>query len=548
MKLRPVVPTRCRPALRALGWLAVAIAVTHCTSVRRFLVPPPTPEAQQRAAKTKPAANHADLALVAASVYGVPGARSVTIRGDRVLAVGTPLEISATLGPATRLVSVSGGVVMPGWVDAHVHLQGVAQLMDAADLRGVRDRASLAAAVRVAQATADEWLWGFGMPQETYDKLSSAELEAALEGKPAYLSRADGHGARVTAALHAWLTPELRSQVVAADGRIDEVLAQKVWRELPSLRAARLRPLVRQTLMKLQRVGLTEVHAMGESATVATVLAELEHEGRLPMRVKLFLDYERPEGKRLLDGTFNLPYKGLLEIAGVKLWLDGTLGARTAALSKPYADRPGESGKLLYSDAELQKVIERADRRQLQVALHAIGDAAVMQITRVIKGMSRSKLARPVRIEHAQVVDPQTLQGLEPGSVECSIQPRHAEMDKAFAQDRLGAERLSWAYRGLELAERCPIRVGSDMPVLGADPLADRLALLRSAPGQMPKDRAERLALAALTSGGTAAGDVAIRSGSRADLVVWSADPLLDPQAKPLWVVVAGVAMRMILE
>lgn len=548
MSSHPYASRRLRFALRALGGLALALATTHCAQVKRFLVPPPTPQAQQRAAKAKPAPNHAQLAIVAAEVYGAPGARAVTIRGDQVLAVGTPLEISTTLGPATQLVSVPGGVVVPGWVDAHVHLQGVAQLMDAADLRGAADRASLTAAVRVAAAIADDWLWGFGLSAKAFEELSPADIEAALDGRAAYLSRADGHGARVTAALYAWLSPELRAQVAAAEGRIDGVLAQQVWRELPTVRVARLRPLVRQTLAKLQRRGLTEVHAMGESATVATVLAELEHEGRLPLRVKLFLDYERPEGKRLLDGSFALPYKGLLEVAGVKLWLDGTLGARTAALSAPYADRPGESGKLIYSDALLRQVIAQADRRQLQVALHAIGDAAAAQIVRVLAAMQRPQAAKPVRIEHAQILDPQTLQALDASRVECSIQPRHAEMDKGFAAARLGAERMAWSYRGLELAERCALRVGSDMPLLDADPLADRAALLASAPASMPRPRAEALALAALCSGGSTAGDQLIRSGARADLVVWSADPLKDPRAKPLWSVVAGVAVRLVDE
>lgn len=213
MNSRPLPrPTRAAPPWLALA--ALTFMTVNCASVKRFLVPPPSPQNQQRAAKAQPEAKHAQLAVVGAVVHGVPGARCVAMRGDQVMAVGTPLEVSATFGPATQLVSVPGGVVMPGWVDAHVHLQGVAQLMDAADLRGAVDRPSLAAAVQVALATADEWLWGFGLSQESFDKLSAADIEAALQGKPAYLSRADGHGARVTAALQAWLNPALRAEAL----------------------------------------------------------------------------------------------------------------------------------------------------------------------------------------------------------------------------------------------------------------------------------------------------------------------------------------------
>ncbi len=485
---------------------------------------------------------HAELLLVAGSVYGSPSARAVAVRSGQVMAVGTPLEVSATLGPSTQMVSVPGAVVMPGLVDAHVHLQGAAQLRDAADLRAVKDEDSLRAAVQVALATADEWLWGFGLSQQVFETLPASAIEAALDGKAAYLSRADGHGARVTEALIDALPKELAAKVAAADGRIDEVLAQQVWREMPALRPARLRPLLRQTLMELQRFGITEVHAMGEPAAVATVLAELDHEGRLPMRVRLFLDLERPEGQRLLDGTFVLPYKGLVDVAGVKVWLDGTLGARTAALSQPYADAPGTSGQLLMTDAALQLVIERTDRRKLQLAVHAIGDAAVGQVVRVLQGMKRPPGAKPLRIEHAQVVSPEQMTALSGLSVECSVQPRHAEADKDFAAARLGPERLAWGYRGLELAKVCNVRSGSDLPVIQANPLADLRALTKGTAG------ADELALAAVTSAGSAAGRVAIAKGMQADLVVWSADPRTSATAKPLWVVLAGTALRLVDE
>lgn len=529
-----------------LLWALLGVAASSCANLRRFLVPPPSATGQLPARQVAVKNAHAELLLVAASVHGAPRARAVAIRAGQVVAVGTPLEVSATLGPSTQIVSVPGAVVMPGLVDAHVHLQGAAQLRDAADLSAVTDEASLRAAVQVAVATADEWLWGFGLSQAVFECLPASAIEGALEGKAAYLSRADGHGARVTEALIDSLPQELAARVAAADGRIDEVLAQQVWREMPALRPARLRPLLRQTLMELQRSGITEVHAMGESAAVATVLAELDHEGRLPMRVRLFLDYERPEARRLLEGTFVLPNKGLLDVAGVKVWLDGTLGARTAALSQPYADAPSTSGQLLMTDAALQKVIERADQRKLQVAVHAIGDAAVGQVVRVLQSMSRPERAKPVRIEHAQVVSPEQLAALGTLAVECSIQPRHADADKAFAAARLGTARLSWGYRGLELAKACNVRSGSDLPVMRADPLADWRALLKGAAG--PADQAQGLALAAVTAAGTAAGAAPVATGMQADLVVWSADPRTSPTAKPLWVVLAGSALRLVEE
>lgn len=533
--------------LRRIGLVLAVLAVASgCANVRRFLVPPPTAASQLPARQTAVKAAHAELLLVAGAVHGAATARAVAIRDGMVMAVGTPLEVSATLGVNTQMVSAPGAVVMPGFVDAHVHLQGAAQLRDAADLSTVKDEASLRAAVQVALATADEWLWGFGLSQEVFETLPASAIEEALDGKAAYLSRADGHGARVTEALIDALPQELAAKVAAADGRIDEVLAQRVWREMPALRPARLRPLLRQTLMELQRFGITEVHAMGEPAAVATVLAELDHEGRLPMRVRLFLDAERPEGRRLLEGTFVRPHKGLLDVAGVKVWLDGTLGARTAALSQPYADAPGTSGQLLMTDAALQQVIEKADRRKLQVALHAIGDAAVGQIVRVLQAMERPAGASPVRIEHAQMVSPEQMAALSGLRVECSVQPRHEAADKAFAAARLGTDRLTWGYRGLELAKVCNVRSGSDLPVVRADPLGDLRALLHGPAGLNGAN--DELALAAVTAAGTARGAAPIVKGMPADLVVWSADPRTTAKARPLWVVLAGTALRLVDE
>ena len=542
----PIRSKRRRAYPPWLLWALLGLVASGCVSVRRFLVPPPSATGQQPVRQAAVKTIHAELLLIAAAVHGVPGARAVAIRAGQVMAVGTPLEISATLGPSTQMVSVPGAVIMLGLVDAHVHLQGAAQLRDAADLSTVNDEASLRAAVQAAAATADEWLWGFGLSQQVFASMPASAIEAALEGKAAYLSRADGHGARVTEALIDSLPKPLAAQVAAADGRIDEVLAQQVWRELPPLRPARLRPLLRQTLMDLQRQGITEVHAMGEPAAVAMVLTELDHEGRLPMRVRLYLDLERSEGRRLLDGTYTLPNKGLLDVAGVKVWLDGTLGARTAALSQPYSDDPSTSGRLLLTDSALQQVIERADRRKLQVAVHAIGDAAVGQVVRVLQGMKRPERAKPVRIEHAQVVSPEQMAALATLAVECSIQPRHAAADHAFAAARLGRDRLSWSYRGLELAKVCNVRSGSDMPVLPAGPIADWRALLKGPGGAT--EQAQGLALAAITAGGTAAVAASIASGTPADLVVWSADPRKDAKAKPLWVVLAGSALRLVDE
>jgi predicted amidohydrolase YtcJ len=298
------------------------------------------------------------------------------------------------------------------------------------------------------------------------------------------------------------------------------------------------------------------VHALGATAGLRDALVDLELDGRLPLRVKLFLDGELPEAQALLHPPKPLPlHQGeppppvaapawlrtrLVQVVGVKFWLDGTLGAHTAAMSQPYADDPGQ-GKLAMTDATLAEHIEAADRAGLQVALHAIGDAAVAQIVRVISGLHRAEDALPVRIEHAQVVAPDTLAQLATLRVVCSVQPLHARDDVGVFPQRLGPERLEWGYRLASLAKVCPLLAGSDLPVSDAEPLAMWQAMTQ-APGRAASERMDaELALRALLPGGTATGQAVPQVGDRVDLVVWSRDPLQPgPPPEVLVLVVAG--------
>lgn len=547
--------------MKSLVVCVLVALLTGCAAVKRFLVPPPhAGDPAALTATTTPAGHLADLVLYVGRIHGAPKDHTaIALRGGRVLAIGTPEQMQPLLAPTTQVIRQSSAVLLPGFVDAHVHLDGASLLGDAADLRKATTRSQVEAALTEATGgvvARSDWLWAFGLTPKLAAQVSMADLDRVAGDVALYVSRADGHGGLVNAAMLKRLPQDVRDLAIAAGGRLDEKLARAVWRSLPSPRPERWKPLIAQTLLDLQQHGLTEVHAMGATADLRDVLVDLERDGRLPLRVKLFLDGELPEARALLhpppppklpEGETPPPapvpawkQTHLVQVVGVKFWLDGTLGARTAALTQPYADDPGR-GELAMTDVALADAVTAADRAGLQVAVHAIGDAAVAQIARVLAGLHRPDDALPVRIEHAQVVAPETLAHLAGLRVLCSVQPLHARDDVGFFPQRLGSARQDWGYRLASLAKVCPLLAGSDLPVSEADPLAMWQAMTQ-APGRASTERMDpNVALQALLPGGTASGRAVPEPGERVDLVVWSRDPLLPgPEPEVLAVVVAG--------
>ncbi|MEY3011970.1 MAG: hypothetical protein RIT45_705, partial [Pseudomonadota bacterium] len=283
----------------------------------------------------------------------------------------------------------------------------------------------------------------------------------------AVFSSPDGHGLLLTRAALA-LLPEAIRGLADGDGRLRAAAARRAWRALPAPRRQRIAPLLVRLLTQLSERGIGEVHAMGESTQTLRVLQELERARRLPVRVRVYLDAHDPQTPTVLReaaarGRPSRP--PLVTVAGVKLWLDGTLGGRTAALRGTYTDAPGQ-GSLETSDAELRAWIGRCDRADRQLAVHAIGDAALGQLLRVAG--ARTEGAVPIRIEHAQVVGADQLAGLR-GFV-CSVQPLHRLEDHSFAAARLGEARVADGWRARSLQATCPLLLGSDLPISPSDP------------------------------------------------------------------------------
>lgn len=395
---------------------------------------------------------------------------------ERILAVGPGAR--ATAGRNAEVVKL-GGEAWPGLIDSHIHLEGLADRKLTVDLTGTVSREDALARVRDAAKTLpkDSWVVGAGWYNDSWpDRAfpSRRHLDAVAGGRAVYMRRKDGHSAWVS-------TAALRAAGVARDtadppgGTIDrdadgeptgilrETAMDLVWRSVGRETDAQLDAAMARVLTDLARSGVTGVHAMDNARGLAS-LQRLRGRGPLPIRVTYNLPLaDLPHAERI--GIRSGWGDGWLRIWGVKAFLDGSLGSRTAEMLDG-------SGVARLPQPELVDMIERCARAELNVCLHAIGDGAVR---RALDALAPKKGAwamwRP-RIEHAQCVHPKDMARMGKLGVIASMQPIHAVADRELADENWSAVvQNAYAWRALE---RAGVRLafGSDAPVETADPLA----------------------------------------------------------------------------
>ena len=461
-------------------------------------------------------------------------------------------------------IDARGRTMIPGLIDAHLHVMQVGFAALTLDLSDTKSLAEAQAKVRAFAAAHPDraWIVGRGWNQEIWglrDEAgrgrfpTAAELDAAVSGRPVWLERVDGHaGWANTAALTvAGVTAATKDP---AGGRIDRLpggkpagvlvddAAQLVGRLVPAPRADD-RDLAFDTAQRLLFArGLTAVTDMGTSIEDWQTFRRAGDLGRLRLRV---MSYALGiEAMALIGGPGPTPwlYDDRLRLNGIKLYADGALGSRGALLKAPYADALQTRGIARIGDVQLKNLMSRAAMDGFQLAVHAIGDGANAEVLDAIEEMQATyKGDRRWRIEHAQIVDPADIPRFGKLGVIASMQPIHQVSDRTMAEARLGPGRLAGAYAWKSLAAGgARLAFGSDAPVELPDPFAGMAAALtrEDAAGQpfggwQPQERIDRAAaLAGYTSGAAWAGFAErkfgrLAPGLRADFVLIDVDPLL---------------------
>lgn len=414
-----------------------------------------------------------------------PVVEAIAITGDTVAAMGDARELSAWIGPDTQVIDLEGGLAVPGLTDAHAHLVGLGKTLEDVDLRGATSVDDVVTRLEAGDR-GGTWLTGRGWDQNLWPGATMpnhATLDAAFPGRAIWLRRVDGHaGWASAAALTAsgigadTKSPSGGEILRGTDGSPTGVLvdaAMSLMKVPPPSDDDVRRYIMAGQAHALAR-GLTGVHDMGVGDSDDRLYREAAASSDNPL--KLRVTAYASEGWFADALTSKAPDVAAPDtryaLVGVKLYADGALGSRGAALLEPYADRHGHRGLMQHEPGRLEALAMAAMQGGWQAATHAIGDAANRA---VLDAYQQALAAHPrddhrFRIEHCQIVAPPDIARFAELSVIASMQPTHATSDMAWVPDRIGIARLPGAYAWRRFLDASvPLCFGSDFPVERVD-------------------------------------------------------------------------------
>jgi hypothetical protein len=477
---------------------------------------------------------------------------ALAIRGDRILDTGEA-ALEATNHDAAQVIDLEGRTVLPGLVDSHIHFGWFAQGLRQVDLTGAGslDEMLDRIAERAKATPPGTWIQGRGWDQELWPGgrfPTAADLDRVTTRHPVFLTAKSGHAAVANSAAMSRAGIEndtadppggriKRDEAGTATGLLlEEPAMALVSGVIPKPDADTLTSWVADAFERAWRVGLTGIHDV-DDVLAFEAYQRLHARGELGLRIVKYLPKEALEPARALHLRAGLG-DDWLRIGGVKLFADGALGPRTAAMLDPYAGEPENRGILVTEQEELESLAERAVAGGLPLAIHAIGDRANRMVLDVIAQVSGGDAALRHRIEHVQVLHPDDVGRLAELGVVASMQPIHAPQDARMV-DRYWGERAAGAYAWRSLLdEGTVLAFGSDCPVEDLNPfLGIHAAVTRSRPdgyggpeGWQPEQRLSvEEAVRAYTQGAAYAVGAEDRWGSLtpgklADLVVLDRD------------------------
>ncbi|WP_230425615.1 amidohydrolase [Spartinivicinus ruber] len=382
-----------------------------------------------------------------------------------------------------------GQTMLPGLIDAHGHIKGYALAKLQINLRNTISATDAVNKV-MAYSTKHphlQWLQGRGWNQVLWAGKqfpTAAMLDAVIKDRPIWLRRVDGHAgwANTKAMKIAGInrtTPDPDGGQIVRDSKgnptgifIDNAM-DLISQYIPETSLQEELSLLPEALKRLAKVGLTSVHDAGINSQTATAYKTLVKQAQLPIRVYAMLSGSSKDYDQLLQAGPFESANDYLTIRSVKLFFDGALGSRGAALHTSYTDKKNHKGLLLYSPKQLLQLAKQAQHNGFQVNIHAIGDRGNSEALNIFQQLSplnpHSSLRH--RIEHAQVIQLEDIPRFAKLNIIPSMQPIHATSDKNMAEDRLGPQRIKGAYAWRKLTNHnALIAGGSDFPVEPANP------------------------------------------------------------------------------
>jgi predicted amidohydrolase YtcJ len=520
------------------------------------------------------------LILYNAKIYTLdeaqPNATALAIQSGRIIAVGSDFEVLSHYGRGALRREMGGAVIWPGLTDAHIHLQNYALGLAKVDCEtATREECLRRVAERARVTPPGAWILGHGWNQNLWPEGfgTAADLDAVSAGHPVYLTAKSLHAAWANSAAlaaagvneHTPDPPDGRLERHASGrptGILFEGAVRLIEKVIPRPSVEEIAAAIEASQTSLWSMGVTAVHDFDRRDCFAA-LQQLRERGRLHLRVLKSIPLEDlPHAVEL--GLRSGLGDDLLRVGGVKIFADGALGPRTAAMLQPYEGEDSYTGMLMLDAEEILAHGRAAVETGLSLAIHAIGDRAnheVLEAFAQLRAYERERNLPPLRhrIEHVQVIHPHDLGRLARLGIIASMQPLHATSDMVMAERHWGERaKLSYAWRSL-LDQGTKMAFGSDAPVEVPNPFWGLHAAVTrrsrdGSPGEegwMPEQRI-RLdeALRAYTIGAAYAAGWEDRAGRLApgyfaDLLVLDRDPFLMPPAElyaaqPVATMVAG--------
>jgi predicted amidohydrolase YtcJ len=456
----------------------------------------------------------ADLVLLNGTVWTVnpeyPKAEGVAVMGKRIFEVGTSEQIKRLIGPDTRVVDLEGGLLLPGFIDSHTHFLDGGFALASIQLRDVKSQEEFAA--RIKEKARDlgegEWILNGDWDHQQFDppELPRKEwIDPVTPRNPVCVNRLDGHMVLANSlALHlAGInrdTPSPEGGVILKDpdtgeptGILKDAAINLVQHHIPEPSLAQKISAAKAALKHANEMGVTSVHDMAYAGNFE-VYQELQKRGELLARLYVYIPITEVE--LLVRLKLKSPFgNDFLRVAGLKGFVDGSLGSSTALFFEPYTDDSTKRGILnsqMFPEGIMEERILRADKGGLQVATHAIGDKANHIILDIFERVIQENGPRDRRwrIEHAQHLLPEDIERIARLNIIASVQPYHAIDDGRWAEKKIGHERCRTSYAFKSLIDAGALLVcGSDWTVAPLDPISGIYAAVtrRTLDGKNPE-------------------------------------------------------------
>ena len=414
------------------------------------------------------------------NVYGRPDVKSILCNNGKILQLLPSTNINSG-----KKVDLKGGWVYPGFIDSHMHLTGLGMSLESIDLVGTDSKSNVLEIIKdsIKNYPKGSWIIGRGWDQNDWEDLSyptARDLDQISKEHPMVFRRIDGHAIWTnTLAMEisniTSKTKDIEGGIIIKNDKnvptgifIDNAI-DLIENNMPEKSDADIRRQVLKAQKLLNRYGITSIHDAGTSKNEIDVIKNMIEDKELTIRIFSMINNDPKDYGFFLKNGPEV-HNPFLRIESIKVYLDGALGSRGAALLEPYTDYPSQKGLLLISPSEHRQLVEKFNMANFQVNTHGIGDRAIRIILDNYEWAANLKMRN--RIEHSQVVHDDDIPRFKELNVTPAIQATHCTSDMYWVEDRLGKNRIHQAYPWKSFINLgIPLPGGSDAPIENPNPL-----------------------------------------------------------------------------